>query len=169
MINLSGTERYLPNGTTPILAPALPLVVLNDNFIRPESPIVMEGTNINGFTLHFCTIEIQSFCILDTPCGGDFCDQQSLFNGEVIMNRCPCFQMKSRVGLAIVIFDILVKLPNGSSFGAQLSSKKFNRTYIFNGSIPVGTRAWRIHGKWMDKAWGGTGSSCGSTRKWIAT
>ena len=60
---------------TPILAPARPLVVLNDNFIRPESPIVMEGTNINGFTLHFCTIEIKSFRILDTPCGGDLCDQ----------------------------------------------------------------------------------------------
>ena len=140
-MNLSGTEKYLPNGTTPILTPTRPLLVLNDNFKVPESPIVMEGTSINGFMLHNCKVEVQSFRVLDTPCGGDLCDQQQLFDNEVMMNRCACFQMKSRVGLAVVVFDINVRLSNGTSFNAQLSSKYFNKTFIFNGSIPVGIRA----------------------------
>ena len=88
-----------------------------------------------------CIVTIQNFRVLDTPRGGDICDQQSLFNREVMMNRCACFQMKSRVGLAVVVYDIIVRTPSGATFRAILSSKSFNRTYVFSDAMPVGMRA----------------------------
>lgn len=141
MVNLSGAERYLANSTTPILSPTRPWLVLNSNFNYPERPVVMVGTDINGFLLHDCIVNVQSFRVLDTPCGGELCDQQTLFDGEVMMNKCPCFQMRSRVGLAAVVYEILVSLPSGATFRATLSSKRFNLLYIFSDVMPVGIRA----------------------------
>ena len=57
------------------------------------------------------------------------------------MNRCACFQMPNRAGNAVIMFDVVITLQNGTSFTAQLSSKKFNRQYIFSGPLPAGTRA----------------------------
>ena len=114
------------------------------------------------------------------------------------MNRCACFQMKSRVGLAVVIFDIIVRTPSVATFRATLSSKSFNRTYIFSDVMPVGSiRAAHLEdfeiedqiynaasavislinntaGGFIISGWTKRGEvqdqvSCESTRKWFTT
>ena len=140
-MNPSSTDRYLANSNTPVMSPTRPLLVLNSNFVYPERQIVMEGTSLNGYIIHGCKIIVTGFRVLDTPCGGDLCDQQSLYNGGVMMNRCACFQMKSRIGIAVVVYDIVVTLPNGITFTTQFTSKIFNRQYIFTGTFPSGTHA----------------------------
>lgn len=141
LINPPSTDRFLANGSTPVLAPSRPLLVIGSNVEIVERPIVTEGTDMNGFVLYGCQVRVSSFKVYDTPCGGDLCDQQSLVNGGVMARRCACIQMKSRVGIVVISFELIIELTNGTSFTAHFESKKYNQHYIFNGVLPPGTRA----------------------------
>jgi len=91
--------------------------------------------------LRACRIILRSLSFLDTPCGGDLCDQQSVVSGGILTTRCACIQMRLRRGVAVVVLDIEVVLPDGTRFPTQLCSKWFNRHFIFSNVFPAGTSA----------------------------
>ena len=63
LANPSATDRYLSNGTTPILEPRRPAIVINSNFDLPMRRIVKEGTCMNGFILRDYKVIAKSiFC-----------------------------------------------------------------------------------------------------------
>ena len=140
--NPPSTDRFVANGGTPILAPQRPILVINSNFDIPERPIVTEGRDVNGFVLPNCTLAIRSFQVLDSPCGRNLCDHQSLMNGDIMSNRCCCIQMMNRIGSVIILFDIEVTTNDGSSFSVRMSSKWFAKKFILSNDLPSGTRAY---------------------------
>lgn len=141
LLNVPRSDRTLPDGTTPILAPTRPLQVVNSNFDIVQRPVVTEGISLNGFVLHSCDINLKSISFLDTPCGGDLCDQQSIVSGGVQSKRCACVQMKLRRGVAVVVYDVELVLEDGSTVPTQLCSKWFSRNYVFTGPFAAGTSA----------------------------
>ena len=61
MANPQGTDKFVANGSTPILIPHRPAVVINDSFNFPLRHIITEGTDMNGFILNDCEIKPLSF------------------------------------------------------------------------------------------------------------
>ena len=142
LINPPGSDRTLAAGSTPVLAPSRPLIVVNSNFFLPERPVVTIGTDANGFLLHNCSVSLRSISVHDTKCGGNLCDQQSIvLDGGVVRERCGCVQMKHRLGVVIVRLELEVSLPDGTSFTGNLTSKWWNSRFLFSAPLPPGTRA----------------------------
>ena len=113
---------------------------MNSNFEIAESPVVMDGTSLNGFVLRSCDIRLLNISFLDTPCGGDMCDQQSVVSaGGIHARRCACVQMNNRRGIAVVVYDIELELEDGSVVPTRLCSKWFSRKYVFSGPFAAGT------------------------------
>ena len=142
IINPPSTDRFVANGSTPILAPQRPILVINSNFEFPERTIVTEGKDVNGFILLGCSLTIRSFQVLDSPCGGNLCDHQSLMNGDIMSNRCCCIQMMNRIGSVIILFDIEVRTKEGATFNTRMTSKWFAKNFILSDNLPPGTRAY---------------------------
>lgn len=101
---------------------------------------------MHGFLISGCTITLRSIEFVDSPCGGSFCDYQSLMNNEVMANRCCCFQAMNRLGSVVVLMDIDIKTPgeNGSVFSARFVSKWFMMQYILTRPFPPGTNAFQF-------------------------
>ena len=144
MINPPLTDRFVANTTTPILSPQRPILVINSNFDFPERPIVTEGRDVYGFILLNCLITIRSFQVIDSPCGGNLCDHQSLMNGDVMANKCSCIQMMNRLGNVVFLFDVEVSTNDGASFTTRMSSKWFMKNFLITDEFPSGTRAYRF-------------------------
>ena len=144
IVNPPSTDRFAAHGTTPILSPQRPILVANSNFVFPQRPIVSEGTDVNGFILLNCMVTIRSFQVIDSPCGGNLCDHQSLMNGDIMTNRCCCIQMMNRVGNVVILFDVEVRTDEGATFNTRMSSKWFMKHFILSDDFPAGTRAFRF-------------------------
>ena len=136
LANPPGTDNYLANGSTPILAPQKPVIVVNSNFDLPKREIITEGTDIHGFILLNCIMKINGFVVRNTKCGGNLCDRQSNNIGQ-----CACYQMDNRSGNVIIQVDITLKCKDGNDLNTKFSSKWFLENYIFTGPLPVGTKA----------------------------
>ena len=136
LANPPGTDNYLANGSTPILAPQKPIIVINSNFDLPKREIITEGTDIHGFILSNCKINVNGLVVRNTKCGGNLCDRQSINIG-----RCACYQMDNRSGNVIIQVDITINCEDGNSINTKFSSKWFLENYIFTGPLPVGTKA----------------------------
>ena len=74
------TDKFLANGSTPILDPQCPIIIVQSNFDLPMQHIVTEGTYINGFTLHNCIHSVSLFQVRNYICGGNLCDCQEETN-----------------------------------------------------------------------------------------
>ena len=116
IVNLPSTDRFLANATTPILAPQRSLLASNSNSMVPERPVVEEGTDINGFILHNCMLQLRSFQVIDSPCGGKIYDQQMIMNDDIMSNQYSCIQMTNRVGNIAIFYDIEITPNNKTSF-----------------------------------------------------
>ena len=136
MSNPQGTDKFVANGSTPILIPHRPAVVINNNFKLPLRHIITEGTDINGFILNDCDIKPVSFHVRNTRCGGNLCDRQ-----KDDVGKCACYQMPNRSGNVIISVEMLVRLPCGNTFTTYFWSKWFLEKYIFTGNLPAGVRA----------------------------
>ena len=136
LANPQGTDKFVSNGSTPILVPQRPAVVINKNFHLPLRHIVTEGTDMNGFILNDCEITPMSFHVRNTRCGGNLCDRQ-----KDDVSKCACYQMPNRSGNVIISVEVLVCLPDGNTFKTYLRSKWFLEKYILSGSLPAGVRA----------------------------
>ena len=134
--NPPGTDKYLLNSSTPILSPKRPATVISSNFKLPTRELVTEGTDINGFIIQDCIINVKSFEVANTRCGGNLCDRQ---NDN--LSRCACFQMTSRSGNVVISIEAEIRNPDGSSFTTAIQSKWFLEKYILSASLPTGTRA----------------------------
>eukprot|EP00957_Ditylum_brightwellii_P162917 12405696-Ditylum_brightwellii.AAC.1 len=66
IVNPPSTDHFVAHGTTPILSPQRPILVAKSNFNFPQCPIVTEGTNVNGFILLNCMVDIRSFQVIDS-------------------------------------------------------------------------------------------------------
>ena len=75
LANPSATDIYLSSGTTHILEPRRPAIVINSNFDLPMRRIVKEGTSMNGFILRDCKVIAKSIFAQNTRCGGNMCDR----------------------------------------------------------------------------------------------
>ena len=136
LANPNGTDRYIANGSTPILTPFRPLIIINSNFDMPMREIVAIGTDMNGFILHNCEIKPLGFHVQNTRCGGNMCDRQ-----QENLGKCACYQMPNRSGNVMISFEVEVSLPDGKSFTTFFRSKWFLETFILKGNLPVGIRA----------------------------
>ena len=136
LVNPPGTVNYLANGTSPILAPQRPAIVVKSSFHLPRRHIVTEGTDINGFILDDCIISVQSFHVCNTRCGGNLCDRQ-----QDNVSKCACYQMINRSGNVVLSAEVQVILPDSSSFKTFIRSKWFFEKFILTGPLPPGTRA----------------------------
>ena len=136
LVNPPSTDKFLANGSTPILDPQRPAIVVQSNFELPMQHIVTEGTDINGFILHNCILSVSSFQVQNCKCGGNLCDRQDSSN-----RRCACYQMPNRSGNVMISVEVKVVCPDGSSFYTHLRSKWFFEKYIFTSEVPSGTRA----------------------------
>ena len=136
LVNPPGTDKFLANSGTPILMPVRPAIVINSNFILPVRTVITEGTDINGFILHNCSVRIKSFHVRNTKCGGNLCDRQ-----QDNVGKCACYQMPNRSGNVIVAIEVEVTLENGTSFNTMFRSKWFLEKYVFSAPLPAGTRA----------------------------
>lgn len=136
LVNPPFSDNYLANGTTPILSPQRPAIVIRSNFKLHLQHIVTEGTDINGFILHNCQVNVLSFQVRNTKCGGNLCDRQ-----QETITKCACYQMHNRSGNVTLSTEVVVTLPDGSSFRTFLRSKWFYEKFILTGSLPCGTRA----------------------------
>ena len=96
--NPMGTDKFLSDSETPILEPHRAVVVIQNNFTLPIRSLVKQGTNMNGFILHDCTITPLGFYVRKSNCGGNMCDRQ---HGS--LERCACFQMARQNNLIISI------------------------------------------------------------------
>lgn len=121
--NPPGTDKFLVNSSTPILAPKRPATVIKSNFNLPTRELVTEGTDINGFIIQNCILTLKSFEVANTRCGGNLCDRQ----GEN-SSRCACFQMTSRSGNVVVSIEVEITNPDGSKFSTMIQSKWFLET-----------------------------------------
>ena len=79
--NSPTTNKYLTNSTTPTLMPYRLAIAINSNFNLPSCHIITESTDLNGFIIENCTIQVQSFQVQsfqvrNTKCGGNLCDGQ---------------------------------------------------------------------------------------------
>ena len=122
LANPPGTDNYIANGSTPILAPQKPVIVVNSNFDLPKREIITEGTDIHGFILLNCEIKVNGFVVRNTKCGGNLCDRQSNNIGQ-----CACYQMENRSGNVIIQVDITLKCEDGNDINTKFSSKWFLR------------------------------------------
>jgi len=134
--NPPGTDKFLVNSSTPILAPKRPATVIKSNFNLPTRELITEGTDINGFVIQDCILTVKSFEVANTRCGGNLCDRQ----GEN-SSRCACFQMTSRSGNVVVSIEVEITNPNGSTFTTMIQSKWFLEQYLLTAPLPAGTRA----------------------------
>ena len=110
--------------------------MINSNFKLPFRHIITEGTDVNGFILNDCQVDVVSVQVRNTKCGGNLCDRQ-----QDSIGRCPCYQMNNRTGNVIVTGEVVVTLGDGSSFNTFIRSKWFLENYIMSGPLPQGTRA----------------------------
>ena len=97
LANPPTTDNFLANGSTPILIPHRPAIVINSNSNHKMRHIVIEGTDINGFILPNCEIEVLSFHVRNTRCGGNLCNRQ-----QDNVGKCACYQMPNRSGNVII-------------------------------------------------------------------
>ena len=134
------TDTYLSGGSIPVLNSTRPLLVLEDNFVYPLRAIAARGLDQYGSILHNCRVIVESADIVDTPCHGAFCDQQSLMKGDNMCSRCACIQM-NKSGKIAVVWGLRVQLPNGPDFRTSFTSKSFTNEFIFKGTLPVNTKA----------------------------
>ena len=63
LANPPGTDNYLANGSTPILALQNLFIVVNSNFDLPKREIITEGTDIHGLILLNCKINVNGFVV----------------------------------------------------------------------------------------------------------
>ena len=106
----------------------------------PFRTIATPGLDQCGSILHDCCVVVETADVLDTPCHGDFCDQQSLVKGESMSNLCACIQM-NKSGKIAVVWGLRVELPNGPVFRTSFTSKSFTNEFIFRGTMPINTKA----------------------------
>ena len=134
--NPPSTDKFIANGATPILMPQRPAVVINSNFHLTSRHIITEGTGMNGFVLHDCTISVLSFHVRNTKCGGNLCDRQ-----QDDVSKCACYQMPNRSGNVIISIDVNINFEDGTTINTTIRSKWFLEKYIFTDPLPGGTRA----------------------------
>lgn len=144
IVNPPSTDRFVAHGTTPILSPQRPILVTNSNFNFLECLIVIEGTDVNRFIHLNCIVTIRSFQVIDSPCGRNLCDHQSLMNGDIITNRYYCIQIMNCVGNVVILFDVEVRNNEGAIFNTHMSSKWFMKHFILSDDFPAGIRAFRF-------------------------
>ena len=113
-----GTDKYIANGSTPILILQRPATLINSNFKLPFRHIFIEGTAVNGFILNCCEIKVLSVQVRDTKYGGNLYDRQ-----QDNISKWPCYQMINRTENVIVTGEVVVTLEDGSSFTASIRSK----------------------------------------------
>ena len=58
LANPPATDKFLANGSTPILMPHRPAIVINNNFSLQKRHIVTEGLDMNGFVLPNCQVDV---------------------------------------------------------------------------------------------------------------
>ena len=80
------TDTYLSGGSIPILNSMRPLLVVEDNFNYTYCAISAAGLEKCGSILHNYCVIVETADVLDTPCHGALCDQQSLMKGETMSN-----------------------------------------------------------------------------------
>ena len=80
LINPLTTDKFLANGSTPILDPQYPTIIVQNNFELPMQHIITEGTYINGFFLHNCILSVSLFQVRNCKCGENLCDCQEETN-----------------------------------------------------------------------------------------
>ena len=137
--NVPDIEKFLATGTTPILVPVKPIIAINSNFHLKPCEIENEGTDINGFILHDCEIEVIGVDVRNTNCGGNLCDRQ-----QEHIDKCCCFQMNNRSGNVVISIEVkvnLVNLPDKTSFRSEIRSKWFLEKYILTKPFFGGTRS----------------------------
>ena len=121
--NPPGTDRYIANGSTPIL-------------VLPFCHIIVEGIDVNGFILNDYKIDVVLVQVRNTKCGGNLCDRQ-----QESIGRCACYQMNNRTGNVIVTGKVVITLADGNSFSTSIRSKWLVENYIMSGPLPQGTQA----------------------------
>jgi len=132
--NPMGINKYLSNAITPILEPNKAAVIIKNNLILPMRTVVQNGTNMNGFILHDCTVTPLGFYVRKGNCGGNLCDRQ-----HESLASCACFQMQRQNNL---VFSIEVEVACGEvTFKTIFRSKWFIDNYILNGTLPIATNA----------------------------
>ena len=136
LVNPPGTDKFLANGSTPIISPQRPAAVINSRFTLPLKHIVTEGTDINGFIMNDCSVSVLSFQVRNTKCGGNMCDRQ-----QETIGKCACYQMTNRSGNVVVSIEVRVTLHDGNTFNTVFQSKWFLEKYIMTAPLPAGTRA----------------------------
>ena len=138
--NPPSTDKFLGEGSTPILTSARPLVILHDNFVLPERPIAPNGTDVTGCILNGARVEPQSMETFQTGCDGRLCDQKNLLVNGILMKRCPCMQM-DKSGKVMHSWILTVIGSDGNSFTVRFSSKWFMFNFILSAPFPIGTKA----------------------------
>jgi len=103
--------------------------------------VIAEGTDACGFTYNGVEIQNDGAQYVQSACSGLTCDGQSILSGGSVAKGCACYQMRHRKGSVLVDFYITFVKPDGTTFTAEFCSKAFNRTFIFTGDLPIGTRA----------------------------
>ena len=141
VVNPPSNDCFVAHGTTPIIAPQRPILVTDSNFIFPQRPIVIEGTDVNGFIILNVMLNIRIFQVIDSPCGGNLCDHQSLMNGDIMKNRCCCIQMMNRVGNVVIIFDVELRTDDCETFNTRMSIKWCMKIFIISDDFPAGAQA----------------------------
>ena len=136
LANPSTTDKILANGSTQILMPHRPAILINSNFNHKMRHIVTEGTDINGFILPNCELEVLSFHVRNTKCGGNLFNRQ-----QDNVGKCVCYQMPNRSGNVIISIEVKVVLPDGNTISTCIRSKWFLEKFILTRAFPVGTRA----------------------------
>ena len=91
---------------------------------------------MNGYILTDYKVEVLSFYVRNTKCGGNLCDRQ-----QDDISKCACYQMPNRAGNVIISLEVKITLHDGSVFNSYIRSKWFLETFILKGTLPIGTRA----------------------------
>ena len=124
ILNPPRVDTYLTNSATAILTSSRPLVLLKDNLIHPNRPIKSTGTDASGFVLNGVEVTTNQVAFYDIGCHGSLCNQQSLLNGDIVLDCCSCFQM-NKTEKVMTVWDVTMMTTDGNSIGCKFISKSF--------------------------------------------
>ena len=98
--------------------PHRPAIVINSNFSHKMRHIVTAETDINGFILPNCELEVLLFHVRNKKCGGNLCDCQ-----QDNVGKCACYHTPNRSGNVIIAIEVKVILQDGDMINTYIRRK----------------------------------------------